>query len=96
MVYSNNGKSTFSEKIDKFIMNRFLALPIFFIIMFLVYYVSISTVGTRATDFVNDGLFADGFSYLEEAEKHMMMLAKNLLERMKLLALLKNILKKIV
>lgn len=42
-------------------MNRFLALPIFFIIMFLVYYVSISTVGTRATDFVNDGLFADGF-----------------------------------
>ena len=57
-------KSTTSDKIDKIVTNRILALPIFAAIMFLVYYLSISTVGTMATDWVNDGLFGDGFFFL--------------------------------
>lgn len=52
---------TTSDKIDKVVTNRWLALPIFAVIMFLVYYLSISTVGTAATDWVNDGVFGDGF-----------------------------------
>lgn len=52
---------TTSDKIDKIVTNRILALPIFVIIMTIVYYVSISTVGTGATDWVNDGVFGDGF-----------------------------------
>lgn len=54
-------KSTTSDKIDKVVTNRFLALPIFVAIMFLVYYLSISTIGTAGTDWVNDNLFGDGF-----------------------------------
>lgn len=54
-------KLTTSEKIDRVITNRFLGLPIFIVVMFLVYFISISTVGTAATDWVNDNLFADGF-----------------------------------
>lgn len=50
------GLST-SDKIDKILTNKFLALPIFAVIMFLVYYISVTTVGTWATDFMNDGLF---------------------------------------
>ena len=53
------GKMTTSDKIDQIVTNRFLALPIFAVIMFLVYYVSISTVGTGMTDWVNDVLFTD-------------------------------------
>lgn len=55
------GKLTVSDKIDKIVTNRFLALPIFAVIMFLVYYISVSTVGTWVTDFTNDGLFGDGW-----------------------------------
>lgn len=51
--------SPVSEKIDSFVTNRFLALPIFAAVMFLVYYVSITTVGTMATDWVNDVLFGE-------------------------------------
>lgn len=54
------GLST-SDKIDRVVTNRFLALPIFAAVMFLVYYVSVTTVGTWATDWVNDSLFGDGF-----------------------------------
>ena len=54
-------KLTTSEKIDKIVTNRILGLPIFVCIMVLVYYISISTVGTAATDWVNDNLFGDGF-----------------------------------
>mgnify|MGYP002723219652 FL=1 len=50
-----------SEKIDKIVLNKFLALPIFMLIIFLVYYISISTVGTNATEFVNEGIFGEGF-----------------------------------
>ena len=52
---------TTSDKIDKVLTNRFAALPIFAAIMFLVYYISVTTVGTWVTDFTNDGLFGDGF-----------------------------------
>ena len=50
-----------SDKIDRVVTNRFLALPIFALVMFIVYYVSISTVGTGMTDWVNDNLFDEGF-----------------------------------
>lgn len=55
------GKLTISDKIDRIVTNRILALPIFAVVMFIVYYVSISTVGTAATDWVNDNLFGDGW-----------------------------------
>ena len=54
-------KLTTSEKIDKIVTNRILGLPIFVCVMVLVYYIAISTVGTAATDWVNDNLFGDGF-----------------------------------
>lgn len=54
-------KMSVSEKIDRVVTNRILALPIFVAIMFLVYYISISTVGTFATDWANDGVFGDGW-----------------------------------
>ena len=53
---------TVSDQIDKILTNRFLALPIFAAIMFLVYYVSVSTVGTWVTDWVNDGVFGEGWN----------------------------------
>ncbi|MBQ8388157.1 MAG: ferrous iron transport protein B [Clostridia bacterium] len=56
-------KMSVSEKIDRVVTNRVLALPIFVAIMFLVYYISISTVGTFATDWANDGVFGDGWSF---------------------------------
>ena len=52
---------TTSDKIDRVVTNRILALPIFVVVMFLVYYVSVSTVGTIATDWANDGVFGDGW-----------------------------------
>ncbi|WP_313181895.1 ferrous iron transport protein B [Lacrimispora sp.] len=55
-------KLTISDKIDRIVTNRFLALPIFALVMFLVYYVSVTTVGTWATDWANDGVFGEGFS----------------------------------
>ena len=50
---------TTSDKIDKIVTNRILALPIFAVVMFLIYYISISTIGTRMTDWVNDVLFGE-------------------------------------
>ena len=62
-VYKNKQKNqlSISDKIDKVVTNRWLGLPIFVAIMFLVYYISMVTVGTAATDWVNDGLFGDGY-----------------------------------
>ena len=54
-------KLTKSDKIDKIVTNRWLGLPIFAVVMFLVYYISMVTVGSYATDWANDGLFGDGF-----------------------------------
>lgn len=79
-VYKNKqkGQLTTSDKIDRVVTNRFAALPIFVVIMIIVYYVSISTVGTAFTDWVNDGVFGDGFhlftigdsEYSDAAEKY--------------------------
>lgn len=55
------GKLSTSDKIDRVVTNRFAALPIFAVVMFLVYYISVSTVGTVATDWANDGLFGKGW-----------------------------------
>jgi len=57
----NKGKLSVSDKIDKVVTNRFLALPIFAAIMFIVYYISVTTVGTIATDWANEGVFGDGW-----------------------------------
>ena len=57
----NAGKLSASDKIDKVVTNRFAALPIFAVVMFLVYYISVTTVGTWVTDWTNDGLFGDGW-----------------------------------
>lgn len=57
----NKGGMSTSDKIDQVVTNRFLALPIFAVVMFIVYYFSVTTVGTMATDWVNDGLFGDGY-----------------------------------
>ena len=54
-------KLTKSDKIDKIVTNRWLGLPIFAVVMFLVYYISMVTVGSAATDWANDGLFGDGY-----------------------------------
>ncbi|MDR1570689.1 MAG: ferrous iron transport protein B [Oscillospiraceae bacterium] len=72
----NKGKVTASDKIDKVITNRWLALPIFALIMFIVYFVSVTTVGTYATDWANDGVFGEGWhltggaAYSEAAEQY--------------------------
>ncbi|MDR2672557.1 MAG: ferrous iron transporter B [Coriobacteriales bacterium] len=52
---------TISDKIDKVVTNRVLALPIFAVIMFAVYFISVTTVGAFATDWANDGLFGEGW-----------------------------------
>ncbi len=55
----NNGGMTTSDKIDKIVTNRFLALPIFALVMFIVYYVSVTTVGDWLTGWTNDTLFGE-------------------------------------
>ena len=62
------GKLSTSDKIDKIVTNRILALPIFAVVMFLVYFVSVTTVGTWATDWANDGVFGDGWHITGQSE----------------------------
>ena len=57
-------KLTISDKIDRIVTNRWAALPIFAVVMFIVYYVSVTTVGGWVTDWTNDCLFGDGFHLL--------------------------------
>ena len=57
----NTSKFSTSDKIDRIVTNRWLGLPIFVVVMFLVYYISMMTVGSAATDWANDGLFGDGW-----------------------------------
>ena len=72
------GKLSTSDKIDKIVTNRWLGLPIFAVIMFLVYYIAMQTFGAAATDFTNDNIFGDGFhlfgmgsaAYEEAAEQY--------------------------
>ena len=63
-VKKNRQKLSASDKIDHIVTNRWLALPIFALVMWAVYYISVSTVGAWATDWTNDGLFGEGFSLL--------------------------------
>ena len=72
------GQLTTSDKIDKIVTNRWLGLPIFAVIMFLVYWIAMIGVGSSATDWANDGLFGDGWhlfgigsaAYNEVAEEY--------------------------
>ena len=57
-------KKTLSDKIDRVVTNRWLGLPIFAAIIFLIYFISMVTVGLAATDWVNDGVFGDGWYFL--------------------------------
>ena len=74
----NVGKLSTSDKIDRIVTNRWLGLPIFAVIMFLVYWISMVGIGASATDWANDGLFGDGWhlfgigtsAYEEEAENY--------------------------
>ena len=74
----NKGGMTISDKIDRIVTNRWLGLGIFALVMWLVYYISMVTVGAAATDWTNDNLFGDGFhllniganEYAEAAEEH--------------------------
>ena len=61
-VRKNRKKLSTSDKIDHIVTNRWLALPIFAVVMWIVYYVSVTTVGTWATDWANDGVFGEGWS----------------------------------
>ena len=74
----NAGALTSSDKIDKIVTNRWLGLPIFAAVMFLVYWIAMVAVGAPATDWANDGLFGDGWhlfgigsaAYNEVAEQY--------------------------
>ena len=57
----NKGALSTSDKIDRIVTNRWLGLPIFALVMFLVYYIAMMTVGSAATTWANDGLFGDGW-----------------------------------
>ena len=61
MTKKNRTKLSTSDKIDRVVTNRWLALPIFAAVMFIVYWVAMVAVGTPATDWANDGLFGDGY-----------------------------------
>jgi ferrous iron transport protein B len=63
LTKKNKGGLSTSDRIDRVITNRILALPIFAAIMFIVYYISVTTVGTFATDWANDGVFGEGWSF---------------------------------
>lgn len=58
-VHKSKKHITTSDKIDKIVTNRFLALPIFAVIMFMIYYISVSTLGATVTDWTNDTLFGE-------------------------------------
>lgn len=64
---SSKGMST-TQKIDRIVTNRWLGLPLFVLVMTLVYYIAVSTVGTIATDWANDGVFGDGWLYTGTAQ----------------------------
>lgn len=79
MVKAAKKKRSASDKIDTIVTNRWLALPIFAVVMWLVYYVSVTTVGTWATDWANDGVFGDGWSLLGIHVPGIPVLVENLL-----------------
>ncbi|GMO60408.1 MAG: ferrous iron transport protein B [Termitinemataceae bacterium] len=58
----NKSNIMISDKIDRIVTNRFLALPIFAAFIFLIYFISVTTVGAWVTDWMNDGVFGEGFN----------------------------------
>jgi ferrous iron transport protein B len=78
LTFKNAGALTVSDKIDRVVTNRVLALPIFALVMFLVYFIAVTSVGTIATDWANEGVFGDGWhlfgigaaAYGEDAEAY--------------------------
>lgn len=64
LVRANDSIHTLSDRIDRVVTNRILALPIFVAVMAIVYFISISTVGTWLTDWVNDSVFGEGWNFL--------------------------------
>lgn len=79
--YKKNKKKklTASDKIDRVVTNRWLALPIFAVVMLIVYYVSVTTVGAWATDWANDGVFGEGWNLFGIWVPGIPVLLKNLL-----------------
>ena len=72
-------KLSTSDKIDKVLTNRFAALPIFAVVIFLVYYISVTTVGTFVTDWTNDALFGESWSFFGKTVPGIPVLADNFL-----------------
>ena len=79
--YKKNKKKklTASDKIDRVVTNRWLALPIFAVVMLIVYYVSVTTVGAWATDWANDGVFGEGWNLFGISVPGIPVLLENLL-----------------
>ena len=63
-VRKSGQKMTRSDKIDRIVTNRWLGIPIFLAVMWVVYYIAVSSLGTLLTDWANDGLFGDGWNFL--------------------------------
>ena len=63
-VRKSGQKMTRSDKIDRIVTNRWLGIPIFLAVMWVVYYIAVSSLGTVLTDWANDGLFGDGWNFL--------------------------------
>ncbi len=63
-VRKSGQKMTKSDKIDKIVTNRWLGIPIFLVVMWVIYYIAVTSLGTVLTDWANDGLFGDGWNFL--------------------------------
>lgn len=70
LTQKNKKKASPSDKIDKVVTHRVLALPIFAVVMFLVFFISVTTVGGLVTDWANDGVFGDGWFLTGEPEAY--------------------------
>lgn len=80
LVKTSREKLTTSDKIDRIVTNRWLALPIFAVVMWVVYYVSVTTVGDWATTWMNDGVFGEGWSLFGQHIPGIPVLAEGLLD----------------
>ncbi|MDR0964616.1 MAG: ferrous iron transport protein B, partial [Clostridium sp.] len=80
VVKQKRSKVETSDRIDRVLTHRFLGLPIFAAILFLIYYISVSTVGAVALGWVNDGIFGDGFAFFGAWVPGLPVLVGNLLE----------------
>ncbi|MFV0441059.1 MAG: ferrous iron transport protein B [Lachnospirales bacterium] len=79
LVKEQKDFKTTTDKIDEIVTNRWLALPIFAVVMYLVYYISVTTVGTWATDWANDGVFGDGWNLFGVFVPGVPVIAENIL-----------------